>query len=138
MKTSKYALLLLLAILLPSIANAAFPIGYWRLDQYDFITKAHINTNVACLYGDGTAAFGSQVINPEWRGNWKRNGDLILLKANNVDGTHVSTYSILASNLKLMTSYGQSWNISLGTSIESYYVNTVWTFINSTSCIVIL
>lgn len=122
------------SVLLANSVNAAVfsPVGLWQLDQYDFVSKAKINTVYTCIKADGTAKQGDvTMFNVVYNGNWKQNGDLLLIRFNNIDYKQVGTYSLIASNAKLMTGYNQSWNMTSGTSNGSY-VSVVWTLKNST------
>ena len=42
------------SILIPSIVNAAPPVGLWGVAQYDFATKAYVNTVQVCFLSNGT------------------------------------------------------------------------------------
>jgi hypothetical protein len=114
---------------LTNTANAAFPIGLWQLEQYDFVTKAKINTMLACIYTNGTIKMGGSIPFNDWEGNWKRTGDLILLRMKTINSANYGAYSVVASNQTVMTSYGQSWTIY--NTASGFYTTSVWTFKNS-------
>lgn len=121
---------ILAGISLTNIASAAFPNGLWQLEQYDFVTKTKINTMLACIYTDGTVKMGASLPFNDWVGNWKRTGDSILIRVKTIDSANYGSYSVAASNLTLMTSYGQSWSIyNIG---SGFYTSSVWTFKSST------
>ena len=116
---------------LTNIAHAALPVGFWQIDNYDFVTKAKISTAFACILSDGTLKAGLSLPFNDWYGNWKRNGDLILLRTNNVNAVSVGASYLVASNTKLMTGYSQSWTTS--NTNEGFYTTVVWTF-KKTTC----
>jgi hypothetical protein len=122
---------ILAGLVLTNVANAAFPNGLWQVDQYDFVTKTKINTVTACINSNGTLKLGASMTTIDWNGNWKKNGDLLLLKMNNIDGKSVATYSLIESSANIMTGYNQSWNMFSGTS-GGFYANAVWTFKSAT------
>jgi len=138
--TSLKFIVILASILLTNIANASppiNPIGLWRLDQFDFITKRKINSYLACFSSDGTIMSGATIANPDWFGSWIKNGDLIQVRMNNIDNKKVDAYFITMISPWTMTGYGQSWEIDInegGGTSAGYYVTNNWHFINSAPC----
>lgn len=112
---------LLSSIILMNTVNAAVPVGFWKVDQYNFVTKALINSVNACVKVDGTFA-----IDTEWSGRWKKTGDSLLFRMNNnINLEWSSAYSLTAIHSKLMTGYGVGW-IGLSSANDTY-TTSVWT-----------
>lgn len=113
---------LLTSIILANAANAAVPVGFWKVDQYNFVTKALINSASACVKNDG-----SFTINTDWSGHWKKTGDLLLFRMNNtVNLEHSSAYSLTVMHARLMTGHNVGW-IGLSTANDTY-TSSVWTY----------
>ncbi len=113
---------LLTSILLVSAANAAVPVGFWNVGQYNLATKVFINNVSACVKSDG-----SFTINTDWSGRWKKNGDLILLRMNNtVNLEWTAAYSLTVMHAKLMTGHSVGW-IGLSAASDTY-ITSVWTY----------
>lgn len=113
---------LLTSMFLVSAAHAAVPVGLWNVGQYNFVTKAFINSASACVKSDG-----SFTINTDWSGHWKKTGDLLLLRMNNtVNLEWSSAYSLTVTHAKLMTGHGVGW-IGLNTTNDTY-TTSVWTY----------
>jgi hypothetical protein len=122
---------ILAGLALTNMAHAAFPAGLWQVVNYDFVTKAKINTVQVCISNDGTMKAGLSMLSIDSTGNWKKNGDLILMRVNNTNGSGSGAFFLTVNNTKLMTGYNQSWGI-LSTS-EGFYTTGAWTF-RSTTC----
>jgi hypothetical protein len=110
-----------------NVANAASPVGLWEVAQYDFATKAYINIVKVCFLSNGTLKHYSNYPSfIDWNGQWKQNGDLVLMRMNNINGVGVGENTLTIYSPNTMTGYGQSWSIT--NTATGYYTSSVWTF----------
>lgn len=109
MKLSKH--ILFLAISLPTIANAAFPEGQWRVDVFhDGGTHIYNSAN-------GNPAFYRICIepgnnfhaetNPTWKGKWFMKGNDIHLISLHSSGQYLFSLEVSKIHSKLLSGYSQ-------------------------------
>ncbi|WP_146054709.1 hypothetical protein [Methylovulum psychrotolerans] len=124
MKLSKN--ILLLASLLPTIANAAFPSGQWTASSYILSTGAAYSTVGICIKPDGSW-YGTSVPSS---GHWVTKGDNIYLNGNLSTGYNESGV-LIRINSSLLTGHWQEW---LDDGSANIYLTEKWSS-KSASCL---
>jgi len=120
---------LLLTVLVPATASAAFPEGQWKVDNYKDNTGAHYSTVGICIKPDGTW-YLSTPIESTGSGHWFIKGNDIHLHGNlHPDSELNESVELTKVNQKLLTGYWQEW-VDDGSFNE--YFTTKWTFSSKT------
>lgn len=131
-----------LAISLPTIANAAFPVGQWEAKFYVAGNGATYSSQAAspingslhsthdiCISNTGKW-YGTSFA---WQGHWFMSGSDIHLHGNTAPAlTWMESMELNRINPTLMTGYVQEWKDIGLTSVDNRYFTTAWTFKSET------
>lgn len=128
MKNKYFVSALLLAVLLPTTANAAFPAGQWKVDLYSDRAGTATTVDGFCIKANGTWYLTTAGSEP-WSGFWVMKGNDIRFHGNNKALTWSDSGELSRVSSTLLTGYWQAWPNG---EVGNYWWVAKWSFTSAT------